>query len=84
MDIWRSFTSNLEFLVCLGRVIVNHGRGEGGRGWRGGGAVLDLVEEKRVHNTQPKYSFLAYEKSYTFREDMSARFLNAIKTDFEL
>ena len=59
---------------------------EGGRGggWRGGGAVLDLVEEKRVHNTQPKYSFLAYEKSYTFREDMSARFLNAIKTDFEL
>ena len=30
MDIWRSFTSNLEFLVCLGRVIVNHGRGEGG------------------------------------------------------
>ena len=32
MDIWRSFTSNLEFLVCLGRVIVNHGRGEGGGG----------------------------------------------------
>lgn len=35
MDIWRSFTSNLEFLVCLGRVIVNHGRGEGGEGLAG-------------------------------------------------
>ena len=61
------------------------------------------VEEKRVHNTQPNYSFLfarkvanilltflednmmlqssisCLEKSYTFREDMSARFSNAIQ-----
>ena len=43
-------------------------------------ARLFLVEEKRVLNTQPSYSFLIVETSYTFREDKSARFLNAIST----
>ena len=47
-------------------------------------AALVLVEEKRVLNTQPNYSFLFVKKLYKFREDMSARFLNAINTDFAL
>ena len=43
------------------------------------------TENMLVHNTQPNYSFLfVYEKLYTFRENLSARFLNALGTDFRL
>ena len=56
MDMRRSFSSCLEFLVCIDCVIGNHGRGERG------GAAFVLVEEERVHNTQPKYSFLFLQK----------------------
>ena len=42
-------------------------------------AALVLAEEKRVHSTQPNYSFRSGEKWYTFRENMTARFLNVIK-----
>ena len=36
---------------------------------------------KSVHNKQPNGSFFfcSYAKPFTFREDMSARFLNAIR-----
>ena len=47
-------------------------------------AVLALVEENGGYATYNQATtFCSYEKSYTFREDLSARFLDAFNTDFE-
>ena len=43
-----------------------------------------LSKRRRYTTRSQTTAFCSYEKSYTFREDMFARFLNAINTDVEL
>ena len=49
-------------------------------------STLGFGRRAGVHNTQLNYSFLSVRKlkSYTFRKDMSAGFLNVINTNIKL